>query len=72
MNSTDDIKTALENNFRVNKSPLLKMAIDCITDLENRIEKMRRCENCSNFKHKIDHRCNTECKNLSKWEFQSD
>ena len=31
-------------------------------------EKMRCCENCSNFKHRIDHRCNTECKNLSKWE----
>lgn len=69
MNSTD-VKIALENNFIVNKSPLLKMAIDCITDLENQIYKMRRCENCSNFKHRIDHRCNTECKNLSKWELE--
>ena len=33
MNSAD-VKIVLENNFRVNKSPLLKMAIDCITDLE--------------------------------------
>ena len=34
MNSTN-VKTALENNFRVNGNPLLKMAIDCIIDLEN-------------------------------------
>lgn len=33
MNSAD-VKIALENNFRINKSPLLKMAIDCIADLE--------------------------------------
>ena len=72
MMNVTSVKTALENNYRVNGSLMLKMAIDCIIDLENRIEKMRRCENCSNFKHKIDHRCNTECKNLSKWEFQSD
>lgn len=67
MDSTD-VKIALENNYRVNKSPLLKMAIDCIINLENQIEKMRCCENCGNFNHRIDNRCNTECKNLSKWE----
>ena len=71
MNSTD-VKIALENNFRVNKNPLLKMTIDCIIDLENQIKKLRRCENCSNFKHRIDHRCNIECKNLSKWELAND
>lgn len=41
-----------------------------IKDLEKQIEKMKCCENCNNFKHRIDHRCNTECKNLSKWEMK--
>lgn len=40
MNSTD-VKTALENNLRVNKSPLLKMAIDRITDLERENIKLK-------------------------------
>lgn len=39
-----------------------------VAELEAQIEKMKCCENCNNFMHRIDHRCNTECKNLSKWE----
>ena len=42
-------------------------------DLNNakaQIEKMKCCENCNNFMHRIDHRCNTKCKNLSEWEIK--
>ena len=42
----NNVKTTLENNFKVNKSSLLKMAIDYITDIENQIEKMKLCQNC--------------------------
>lgn len=38
--------------------------------LEGQIEKMKCCENCSNYHHRIDHRCNTKCKNLSEWEIK--
>ena len=41
-----------------------------IKDFEAQISEMRCCENCNNFRHRIDHRCNTECKNLSKWEMK--
>ena len=41
-----NIKIALENNFKVTKEPLLKMALDRITELEAQIEKMKCCENC--------------------------
>ena len=37
-------------------------------ELEAQIERMKCCENCNNFMHRIDHRCNTKCKNLSEWE----
>lgn len=57
MDSTD-VKIALENNFRVNKSPLLKMAIDCITDLENKIEK----EILSNINKENKMKSECECK----------
>ena len=33
-------------------------------------EKMKCCENCNNFMHRVDHRCNTKCKNLSEWEIK--
>ena len=41
-----------------------------IAELEAQIEKMKCCENCNNFMHRIDHRCNTKCKNLSEWEIK--
>ncbi len=41
-----------------------------ITELEAQIEKMKSCENCNNFMHRIDHRCNTKCKDLSEWEIK--
>ena len=41
-----------------------------IAELEVQIEKMKCCENCNNFMHRIDHRCNTKCKNLSEWEIK--
>ena len=44
--------------------------IDRCRELEARIEKMKCCENCNNFMHRIDHRCNTKCKNLSEWEIK--
>lgn len=40
MNSTD-VKIALENNLRVTKIPLLKMAIELITDLERENIKLK-------------------------------
>lgn len=40
MNSID-VKTALENNLRVTKIPLLKMAIELITDLERENIKLK-------------------------------
>ena len=41
-----------------------------IAELEAQIEKMKCCENCNNFMHRIDHRCNTKCKDLSEWEIK--
>lgn len=41
-----------------------------IVDLEHQIEQMKCCENCNNFQHRIDHRCNTKCKNLSEWRMK--
>ena len=41
-----------------------------IKELESQIEKMKCCENCNNFMHRIDHRCNTKCKNFSEWEIK--
>ena len=41
-----------------------------LKELEAQIEKMKCCENCNNFMHRIDHRCNTKCKNLSEWEIK--
>ena len=41
-----------------------------IAELEAQIEKMKCCENCNNFQHRINHRCNTKCKNLSEWEIK--
>jgi hypothetical protein len=41
-----------------------------IIELEAQIEKMKCCENCNNFMHRVDHRCNTKCKNLSEWEIK--
>lgn len=38
--------------------------------LKAQIEKMKCCENCNNFRHRIDHRCNTKCTNLSEWEIE--
>ena len=43
---------------------------DYIKQLEAQIEKMKCCENCNNYCHRIDHRCNTKCKNLSEWEIK--
>ena len=39
---------------------------DKVKELEAQIEKMKCCENCNNFMHRVDHRCNTKCKNLSE------
>ena len=39
-------------------------------ELKAQIEKMKCCENCNNYCHRIDHRCNTKCKNLSEWEIK--
>ena len=39
-------------------------------NLEAQIEKMKCCYNCNNYCHRIDHRCNTKCKNLSEWEIK--
>lgn len=41
-----------------------------IAGLEAQIGKMKCCENCNNYQHRIDHRCNTKCKNLSAWEIR--
>lgn len=41
-----------------------------IADLEAQIGRMKCCENCNNYQHRIDHRCNTECKSLSAWEIK--
>ena len=41
-----------------------------IAELKAQIEKMKCCENCNNYCHRIDHRCNTKCKNLSEWEIK--
>lgn len=41
-----------------------------IKELEAQVEQMKCCENCNNFMHRIDHRCNTKCKNLSEWELE--
>lgn len=41
-----------------------------IAELEQQIEIMKCCENCNNYCHQIDHRCNTKCKNLSEWEIK--
>ena len=44
--------------------------VNTIKLLNKRIEKMKCCENCNNYQHRIDHRCNTKCKNLSEWEIK--
>ena len=44
--------------------------LNATDELIAKIDKMKCCENCNNFKHRIDHRCNTERKNLSKWELK--
>lgn len=41
-----------------------------VKELKSQIEKMKCCENCNNFMHRKDHRCNTKCKNLSEWEIK--
>lgn len=42
------------------------------TELMAQIEKMKCCANCENYCQKIDHRCNTECKNHSLWKLNED
>lgn len=39
-------------------------------ELTEQIEELKCCANCNNYCHRIDHRCNTKCKNLSEWEIK--
>lgn len=63
--------------LKIDYKESLLNAQKCITQLEKenaelkeQIEKMKCCGNCNNYMHRIDHRCNTECKDLSRWELK--
>lgn len=40
--------------------------------LDTLIKKMKCCANCENYCHRIDNRCNTECKNHNLWKLNED
>lgn len=69
MNKEELIKSQFPNDEFL-RAAVLRIVDKCVADLEVQIEKMRCCENCNNYQHRIDHRCNTKCKNLSEWKIR--
>ena len=69
--ATPDLDDSFRTDiYEANKDGYIAGATEATKELEARIEKMKCCENCNNFMHRIDHRCNTKCKNLSEWEIK--
>ena len=60
-------RVSLNEQLAINNG---KNLLKQIAELEAQVKQMRCCENCNNFMHRIDHRCNTKCKNLSEWKLR--